>query len=206
MLFRLCVCVCSFVFSKIDSWRSNTCCKIVSKCLCYHDHYWNVERKWCRIYEITRAIDSWRLDTDCNGIYATIIVSIRSFVFIELFNCVCTHSVCAVSYFYFHQFLVCIRYVGRRGNSHNIVRVFNFFFSSFLFLLVLVFVFSRLFFLSRSFRLHRLSFLALSQSNPIDQPMARCVYMSFLNFLWYFFFVKFYYYFFLSFDSFAPLS
>lgn len=65
-------------FWNTDSWWSITCRKIVSKCLCYHDYHRYVERKWCRIHKITRTIDSWRLDTNCNGIYAAIIVSISN--------------------------------------------------------------------------------------------------------------------------------
>lgn len=90
----------------------------------------------------------------------------------------CVHT--AVSYFYFHQFLVCIRYVGRRGTH----------ITSYVFLIFSCFIFFRCFVFSRS--LSR-SLLSLThqfkpiQSNPIDQRWARCVYMSFLNFLWHFF-------------------
>lgn len=123
----------------------------------------------------------------------------------------CVHTVCAVSYFYFHQFLVCIRYVGRRGNSHNIVRVFNSFFSSLVFSLSSCFgffVFSRLL-------LHLFSFLSaaclLSRTRPIQSNRSTngpvCVYVVLkLSVAFFFLSLNFYYYFFLSFDSFAPLS
>lgn len=69
-------------WTRIDSWWSRTRGKIVSQWICDHDYNWHIERKWSRIYKTLWTIDSWRLDSNCNGIFTTVIVNFYDFYLI----------------------------------------------------------------------------------------------------------------------------
>lgn len=62
-------------WTHIDSWWGHPRGQIVSEWICDHDYNWHIEGKWSRIYKTIWTIDSWRLDSDRNGIFTTDIVN-----------------------------------------------------------------------------------------------------------------------------------